>query len=88
MKSDVGPRSNTSASEPCYRGRVKGLPGGIALLCLAAAACSTTPAPGTYEAVLPAADAGERHVRVTLKPDGNRITLTLNQKQMVFRVDR
>lgn len=111
MKSDVGPRSNTSASEPCYRGRVKGFPGSIALLCLAAAACSTTPAPGTYEAVLPAADAGERHVRVTLKPDGsgalsstlserpnrllaegtwlrdgNRITLTLNQKQMVFQL--
>ena len=87
---------------------MKGLPGGIALLCLAAA-CSTTQAPGTYEAVLPAADAGERHVRVTLKPDGsgalsstvseqpsrllaegtwlrdgNRITLTLKQKQLVF----
>lgn len=111
MKSDVGPRSNTSAKEPCYRGRVKGLPGSIALLCLAAAACSTTQAPGTYAAVLPAADAGERHLRVTLKPDGsaalssslserpnrllaegtwlrdgNRITLTLNQKQLVFQL--
>ncbi|HEX6157414.1 MAG TPA: copper resistance protein NlpE N-terminal domain-containing protein [Burkholderiales bacterium] len=90
---------------------MKGLPGGTALLCLAAAACSTTQAPGTYAAVLPAADAGERHVRVTLKPDGsgalssslserpnrllaegtwlrdgNRITLTLNQKQLVFQL--
>jgi len=30
-----------------------------------------TPVPGTYEAVLPTASGGgERHVRVTLKPDG------------------
>jgi len=76
------------------------------------AACATTEAPGTYEAVLPAASSGgERHVRVTLRPngeaalssafserpsrfltegtwtrDGNRITLTLNQKQLVFQL--
>jgi len=35
------------------------------------AACATTEAPGTYEAVLPAASgAGNRHVRVTLRPNG------------------
>jgi hypothetical protein len=34
------------------------------------AACATAQAPGTYEAVLPAADAGERHVRVTLRANG------------------
>jgi hypothetical protein len=35
------------------------------------AACATTQAPGTYEVILPAAsDAGERHVRVTLKSNG------------------
>lgn len=35
------------------------------------AGCATaTPVPGTYEAVLPAASAGERHIRVTLQPDG------------------
>ena len=37
---------------------------------LLATACATTSAPGTYETILPAAgDAGERHVRVTLKPN-------------------
>jgi hypothetical protein len=35
-----------------------------------AAGCATTQAPGTYEVILPAADAGERHVRVTLRPNG------------------
>ena len=35
-----------------------------------ASACATTEAPGTYEAILPAADAGERHIRVTLNADG------------------
>ena len=37
---------------------------------LLAAACATTSAPGTYETILPAAGGGERHVRVTLKPNG------------------
>jgi hypothetical protein len=38
---------------------------------LFAAACATSPAPGTYETILPAASGGgERHVRVTLKPNG------------------
>jgi len=36
-----------------------------------AAACATTDVAGTYEAVLPAASGGgERHIRVTLRPDG------------------
>ena len=35
-----------------------------------ATACATTSAPGTYEVILPAADAGERYVRVVLKPKG------------------
>ena len=81
MKSDVGPRSNIEADAPCYRGRVNRLPGGVALLCVAAAACSTTQAPGTYAAVLPAADAGERHVRVTLNPDGSgALSSTLSER--------
>ena len=37
---------------------------------LLATACATTSAPGTYETILPAANGGERHVRVTLKPNG------------------
>ncbi|HEU5178433.1 MAG TPA: hypothetical protein VFU24_13350, partial [Burkholderiales bacterium] len=60
---------------------MKRLPGRIVLLCLAAAACSTTQAPGTYEAVLPAAEAGERHVRVTLRPDGSgALSSTLSER--------
>lgn len=36
-----------------------------------AAACATTPIPGIYESIVPAgSDRGERHIRVTLKPDG------------------
>lgn len=42
----------------------------IAAVLVATAACATTSAPGTYEAILPAADAGERYVRVVLKPKG------------------
>ena len=37
---------------------------------LFAAACATSSAPGTYETILPAASGGERHVRVTLKRNG------------------
>ena len=38
---------------------------------LFAAACATTSAPGTYETILPGASGGgERHVRVTLRPNG------------------
>jgi hypothetical protein len=48
---------------------VKALRCGLLLL-LVLAGCAATPAPGTYEAILPAADAGERHVRVTLRPNG------------------
>jgi hypothetical protein len=65
---DVGPRSNTGGHGPCYRGGVKAW--GIAPVVLLAA-CATTQAPGTYEAVLPAAgDGGERHIRVTLRSNG------------------
>jgi hypothetical protein len=43
----------------------------MAFAAVLAAACATTEVPGTYEAVLPAASGGgERHVRVTLGPDG------------------
>ena len=42
-----------------------------AALAVVVTACALHPIPGTYEAVLPAASGGgERHVRVTLKPDG------------------
>jgi len=34
------------------------------------AACAASGNPGTYEAVLPAASGGERHIRVVLQPDG------------------
>ena len=41
------------------------------MLGLIAVACAATPVNETYEAILPAAsDSGERHIRVTLKPDG------------------
>jgi NlpE N-terminal domain len=38
---------------------------------LLAAACAATDVAGTYESVLPAASGGgQRHIRVTLQPDG------------------
>jgi hypothetical protein len=43
-----------------------------AILAVLVAACAGSGNPGIYEAVLPAAGGGgERHVRVTLKPDGS-----------------
>jgi hypothetical protein len=49
---------------------VKGLRRALVPLSLLAA-CATNQAPGTYEAILPAASGGgERHVRVTLKHNG------------------
>jgi hypothetical protein len=56
--------------DPCYRGAAMSrIPAFLAAAL--AAACATTQAPGTYEAILPAASgAGERHVRVTLRPNG------------------
>ena len=41
----------------------------LAALVLLLAGCAAS-APGTYEVIQPAANAGELHVRVTLRPDG------------------
>jgi len=51
-----------------------------------AAACATTDVPGTYEAILPAAnDGGERHVRVTLRADGTAaVSSALSQRPSRF----
>ena len=49
------------------------------------AACAAAEAPGTYEAILPAADAGERHVRVTLNADGAAaLSSTFSQRPSRF----
>ena len=52
---------------------------------LLTAACATTSAPGTYEVILPAADAGERYVRVVLKPKGEAaLSTTLSERATRF----
>ena len=67
---DVGPKSYTEHSAPqlswAAMSRLLAL-----VACALAAACATTPIPGTYESIIPAgSDRGEHHIRVTLKPEG------------------
>ena len=52
---------------------------------LLAPACATTSAPGTYEVILPAAEAGERYVRVVLKPKGEAaLSTTFSERATRF----